>query len=304
MPFSYLEKSVFKQGYQLVAGIDEAGRGCLAGPVAAAIVIVKKGNFSWLRKFPKVKDSKLLSKKQREEIFGIIKNEPMVNWRVSFVWPRVIDRINIWQATLLAWRRCLKKLNCQPDFLFLDGKFDLFGNRCEKSIPSVPYQQPVVGGDQKIFLLSLASIIAKVCRDRLMERLDQKYPQYGFVQHKGYGTKLHFERLKKFGPCEIHRKSFRPVFENLSFQEKVYYLVSQIPRGQIMTYQEIAQKIGHPRAYRAVGNALNKNIDPQVPCHRVIRANGQMGGYNQGSQIKKKLLKREGALKKLRPKFN
>ncbi len=297
MTFSPQEKLVLKGGYRLIAGIDEAGRGSLAGPVVAAVVAIRKGAVSLKRDYPP-KDSKMLSEKQREEIFEMIKSEPRIEWRVSFVWPKVIDKINIWQATLIAWQRCLKKLNPRPTFLFLDGKM---------GIPHLPIeQQPIIKGDQKIFLLSLASIIAKVSRDRLMKRLEQKYPQYQFGQHKGYGTRLHLERLEKFGPCQIHRKSFKPVFENLPFAEKVYYLVSQIPRGQVMTYQEVAQKIGHPRAFRAVGNVLNKNPNPylapfslkralgKIPCHRVIRSDGQLGGYGGGSQIKRELLKKEG----------
>jgi len=290
MPFSPLEKRLFKQA-QIIGGIDEAGRGCLAGPVTAAIVIISSKSIPLLKKFPQIKDSKLLSSLQREKIFRLVAYEPNIKWRVSFVWPKVIDKINIWQATLLAWRRCLKKViqsGEQPDFLFLDGQWQ---------IPRLKIKQKaVVKGDQKILLLSLASVIAKVSRDRLMEKLDRKFPQYGFVQHKGYGTRLHLARLKKYGPCEIHRKSFRPVFEHLSFAEKVYYTVSQIPSGKVMTYQEVAQKIGHPRAYRAVGNVLNKNTNPRVPCHRVIRKDGQIGGYNRGREIKKKLLQKEGVL--------
>src|SRR3989338_590787 len=343
MPFSYLEKQVFKRGYQVVAGIDEAGRGSLAGRVAAAIVAVfsviarspdeSRGDVAipWQKLYStglpralrslamtKKKNTKQKSLKQREEIFEKIKNNSDLAWRVSFVWPKTIDRINIWQATLLTWQRCLKKLNSRPDFLFLDGKFDLFGRypstssrlssglrsgnkyllpERRRKLESRAYtgitQKPIIKGDQKIFLLSLASIIAKVSRDNLMKKLDKKYPEYGFSRHKGYGTKLHLEKLKKIGPSEIHRQSFRPVFDSLSFREKVYYVVSQIPKGQAMTYQAVAQKIGQPKSYRAVGNALNKNIDPKIPCHRVIRSDGKLGGYNRGSKIKEKLLKKE-----------
>lgn len=296
MPFSYLERQVFRKGYRAVAGIDEAGRGPLAGPVVAAIVVVSATLLPSFRSLTrtKIRDSKSLSSKQREEIFKMIQNEPNIEWRVSTVWPRVIDRINIWQATLLTWQRCLKKLSIRPNFLFLDGKAGLAGPKIK--------QQPIIKGDQKIFLLSLASIIAKVSRDRIMERLAKKYPNYEFDRHKGYGTKLHLEKLKKFGPSEIHRKSFRPVFENLSFRDKVYYIVSQIPRGQVMTYQQVAQKVGHPRACRAVGNALNQNINPWIPCHRVVRSDGKFGGYRDGNQLKKNLLKKEGV--KLKYDFN
>lgn len=202
--FSKLEKQVFKKGYRLVAGIDEAGRGSLVGPIAAAITAINPRTTFKLKNYPQIiKDSKQLSKKQREEIFEEIKQEPNIKWKVSFVYPKVIDRINIRKANLLVWQRCLKRLDKQPDFLFLDGKM---------SLPCLKIkQQSVIKGDQKIFLLSLASIIAKVNRDRLMERLDRKYPEYGFGQHKGYGTKFHLKRIKKFGPSEIHRRSFNPV---------------------------------------------------------------------------------------------
>ena len=127
-----------------------------------------------------------------------------------------------------------------------------------------------------------------------MERLDKKYPDYGFVYHKGYGTKLHLERIRKFGPIEIHRKSFKPVFNNLLFKDKVYHIVSQIPKGRVMTYRQVAERIGHPNSYRAVGNALNKNPYKSVPCHRVIRSDGRIGGFARGSWVKRKILKKEG----------
>ncbi len=284
--FSYQEKQVFGK-YPLVAGIDEAGRGPLAGPVAAAAVVVKKRI-----SIKGVKDSKLLSQKKREEVFERIKDNKNIEWQVSYVYPKVIDKINIGQATLLAWKRSLKKLNPQPGFLFLDGSQIIPGLKIE--------QKAVIKGDQKIFLISLASIIAKVNRDRLMERLDKKYPQYEFAQHKGYGTKLHLERIKRFGPTEIHRKSFRPVFDNLLFKDKVYRIVSQVPKGQVLTYKEVAERIGHPNSYRAVGNALNKNPYKSVPCHRVIRSDGRIGGFARGSWVKRKILIKEGVTDRIK----
>lgn len=221
MSFSRLEKQIFKDGYEMVAGIDEAGRGALAGPVAAAVAAVsknafKKISFGTIGKF--ITDSKQLSEKKREEVFEAISKNSDIKYKVSFIHPAIIDKVNIWQATLAAWKGCLKKLDCQPDFLFLDGTFDLSGNfcRCSELITSCENkmaQMPIVGADRKIFLVSIASIIAKVSRDRLMRRLHQKYPQYEFIKHKGYGTKLHFEKLKEFGPCLIHRKSFKPIRE-------------------------------------------------------------------------------------------
>lgn len=286
MQFSNLERKTFNQNCRLIAGIDEAGRGSWAGPVTAAVVLLDGKSLFNSAKWG-IRDSKQLSPKQRQELFREINENPLIEWKVSFVWPRVIDRINIWQATQLVWRRCLGKVR-QPDFLFLDGKVGL------------PYfkvpQKAIVKGDEKILVLALASIIAKVSRDKLMEYLDKKYPEYGFSRHKGYGTEFHLERLKKYGPCLIHRKSFKPVFDNLGFKEKVYYLVSQIPKGEVRNYQEIAYLAGSPRAYRAVGNVLNKNRDPQVPCHRVIKSNGQIGGYVWGRRKKEQLLIKEGVL--------
>ncbi len=287
MAFSRLEKQIFRQGYKIVAGIDEVGRGPLAGPVAAAVVVIPSQIPKSLTKL-KIKDSKQLSHRQREEVFKIVDQEPGLEWKVSFVSPQVIDKINILQATQLAWQRCLNKLNQKPGFLFLDG---------HQELPMVKIdQQAIIGGDSKILLIALASIMAKVSRDRLMEKLDCKYPGYEFALHKGYGTKLHLKRLRELGPLKIHRKSFRPVFKTLPFTDKVYYAVSKIPRGQVMTYKQVAEKINHPKAFRAVGNVLNKNTNSWVPCHRVIRSDGQIGGFAEGSQVKKTLLIKEKAI--------
>ncbi len=274
--FSDLEKQAFKK-YNLVAGIDEAGRGAWAGPVSAAIVAAKQD----FKTDKAIKDSKHLSSEQREEAFEWIKSNPFLEWKVSFVWPETIDKINIWQATLLAWERCLKKL--KPDFVFVDGKLGIKGFE----------HQAIVKGDEKIFLVSLASVIAKVSRDNLMKKLDKQFPQYGFAQHKGYGVKYHMKALRRYRECLIHRKSFKPVFANMSFQNKVYHIVKQIPKGETMTYQEVAQIAGSPKLCRAVGNVLNKNHNPNIPCHRVICSNGKAGGYNRGGLLKEKLLQEE-----------
>ncbi|MEA2113389.1 MAG: ribonuclease HII [Patescibacteria group bacterium] len=216
-----MEKQIFRDGYEVAAGIDEAGRGALAGPVAAAVAAIRKdalGKISFGKMDKFVTDSKRLSEKKREEIFEEISKNPNIEWKVSFIHSAIIDKVNIWQATLAAWRGCLKKLDCQPNFLFLDGSFYLDGSFCRNSkqiSDNELTQTAIIGADRKIFLVSLASIIAKVTRDRLMRRMHQKYPQYGFIRHKGYGTKLHLEKLKKFGPCPIHRKSFKPIRNNI-----------------------------------------------------------------------------------------
>ncbi len=282
---SALEIKLFKQGFKKIAGLDEVGRGCLAGPVAAAAVVLKKPVSDF-----RIRDSKSLSAKQREELFERIKKHPDIEWQVSFVQPQVIDKINISQATFLAFRRCLKKLKNKPEYVLIDGN---------QVVPKIKIkQQAIIKGDQKILAIALASVVAKVLRDRLMSKISKKYPNYLMAIHKGYGTKQHLWQIKKWKPTTMHRKSFRPVFNNLSFSEKVYYCVSKIPKGQVMTYQQVAVSVGHPKAYRAVGNVLQKNYNLNVPCHRVIRSDGSAGGYNRGVGQKRKMLGQEKAIHK------
>jgi len=216
------EKKLWKKGYKRVAGLDEAGIGPLAGPVVAAAVIVKK--FSIFNfQFSKIRDSKKLSSKQREEFYKILTTHPNIYWGVGIVSPKVIDKINILNASRLAMKKSLVNLEKKPrtfhpaifakgcraskkvrykiDFIILDGK-----GKLDVPIP----QKAIVKADEKVFSCTAASIIAKVTRDRIMMRLHKKYPQYRFDLHKGYPTKLHIKMLKKYGPCPIHRKSFKP----------------------------------------------------------------------------------------------
>lgn len=191
------EKKLWKQGYKNVVGLDEAGRGPLAGPVVAAAVLVMPGvekNLSGIN------DSKKLNEKQREELYKNITKHKDIKWGVGIVSEKIIDKINILQATKLAMNKALEKL--EADFLLIDGNFQLYCATSQKSI---------VAGDAKVFSISAASIIAKVTRDRLMQKYHKKYPEYGFDKHKGYGTAVHFATLKKFGPCKIHRKTFYPI---------------------------------------------------------------------------------------------
>lgn len=190
-----------------VIGIDEAGRGPLAGPVAVAGIRIKdKGQR--IKILRGIRDSKKLSAKQREEWFEILTNHPKIEWAVAKVWPKVIDRINIAQAANLGARRVYKRLSLggkrlslgRTIFAVLDGSLYL-----SKGTP----HETIVKGDEKVPIISAASIIAKVTRDRTMLRLHQKYPQYGFDVHKGYGTKMHRNMIRRFGRSEIHRKSFR-----------------------------------------------------------------------------------------------
>ena len=187
---------------RIVVGLDESGRGPLAGPVMAAAVVIKNPKF----KIQNLKDSKKLSPKKREEIFEILKSFPQVEWGTGKVSQKVIDRINILQATKLAMRRATrnleKKVKKGADFLLIDGNFGI-----ALDIP----QKSIIRGDEKVFLIKVAGIIAKVTRDRAMLRYHRQYPQYRFDKHKGYGTKLHLQMLRKCGLCKLHRKTFNPV---------------------------------------------------------------------------------------------
>lgn len=199
------EKKLWRQGYELVAGIDEAGRGPLAGPVIASAVIVLSPKIN-KPLFKLVKDSKKLSAKQRETAFQILTQDPQIIFGIGQVSEKIIDKINIFEATKLAMQKAIqalsKKTKKTPDFLVLDGLHKI----------NLPIEQkPLVKADAKIFSCASASIIAKVTRDRLMDKMHKKYPQYGFIMHKGYGTKQHLRAIKKHGPCKIHRQTFAPI---------------------------------------------------------------------------------------------
>lgn len=191
--FSY-ENEKREQGYKFVCGIDEAGRGPLAGPVCAAAVILPPD-----LDFEGVNDSKKLSEKKREKLYDEI-TEKAVSWSVAFASVNEIEKYNILGATYLAMERAVESLKIPADFALIDG------NRTPPSlkIPSLT----VIKGDSKSLSIAAASIIAKVTRDRLLLEYDAIYPQYKFSQHKGYGTKVHIEAIREFGPCDIHRPSF------------------------------------------------------------------------------------------------
>ncbi len=196
------ERNIFSQGYEFIGGIDEAGRGPLAGPVVAACVIVDKNFNINHNELKSIKDSKKLTPKKREELFTLIR-EKFIEVGVGICDHETIDRINVLQATFLAMKKAISSLKQKPDYIILDGGL---------KIPNTSYEQKnIIRGDELIFTIAAASIIAKVTRDRIMLKAHEVYPQYCFDQHKGYGTKLHLERLEKYGPCLIHRKSFRPV---------------------------------------------------------------------------------------------
>lgn len=188
------EENAQKRGYRLIAGVDEAGRGPLAGPVVAAACIVPHG-FD----VSGIDDSKKLSPKQRELLFHRISSSCIT--AVGIVEAPVIDVINILQASIQAMVEAVKKLVPSPDYLLVDGL------KLPFSIPS----EKIIKGDALSFSIGAASIIAKVTRDRIMEELDAIYPQYGFKKHKGYGTAVHLKALQEHGPCPIHRKTFEPI---------------------------------------------------------------------------------------------
>jgi ribonuclease HII len=234
-----------KNGCEVVVGLDEVGRGPLAGPVcAAAVCVLKKINSpqpslkikegeknssltppSIRRGAPplkirggwkglKLRDSKQLTAKQREAWYKILTKHPDIRWGIGMVSEKIIDRINIFQATKLAMKKALlaleKKLaksgakSCKIDFLLLDGDFTIE----ELNIR----QKAIIKGDERVFSCAAASIIAKVTRDRLMRNYAKKFTEYGFQNHKGYGTKKHLEALRNYGPCILHRRSFRLIY--------------------------------------------------------------------------------------------
>ena len=181
------------ESFSYICGIDEAGRGPLAGPVVAGAVVLPKGC-----RILYVNDSKKLSEKKREMLYDVILNEA-VSVGVGIVSPERIDEINILNATYEAMREAINNLTVKPDILLNDAV----------TIPDVDIEQvPIIKGDAKSLSIASASIIAKVTRDRLMYHYDELYPEYGFAKHKGYGTKLHTDVLKEIGPCPIHRKTF------------------------------------------------------------------------------------------------
>ena len=200
-PKDYFETVYYNRGFQRIAGIDEVGRGPLAGPVVAAAVILPKQGIS-----QELFDSKKLSPQKREDLYGVILSEAL-GVGVGIVGQKTIDLLNILEATLEAMALAVKNLGIPPDFLLVDG---LQGPRLR--IP----QKPIPKGDQLSNSISAASIIAKVTRDRMMEEYHREYPQYNFARHKGYGTREHLMAIQTYGVSDLHRKTFRGVKEHVS----------------------------------------------------------------------------------------
>lgn len=194
MPDYEFEKAAVNSGFSCICGVDEAGRGPLAGPVCAAAVILPEGAV-----IEGLDDSKKLTEKKREKLYDIIK-ETAVAYSVAYGTLEEIESVNILEATYLAMNRAIEGLNVKPDFALIDG------NRVPRGI-NIPCET-IVKGDSKSMSVAAASVLAKVTRDRLMLEYDKKYPEYNFKKHNGYGTKEHTELIKQYGPCEIHRLSF------------------------------------------------------------------------------------------------
>lgn len=193
MDWLLYENEAYEKGYQYVCGVDEAGRGPLAGPVCAAAVILPKGLI-----IEGVNDSKKLSEKKREVLFDVICNSALA-YSIAFAEVDEIEEVNILRATMNTMRRAVEGLNIKADFAYIDGN----------TMPLLEIDgECIVKGDAKSMSVACASILAKVSRDRLMLKYAEEYPQYSFEKHKGYGTKAHIEALKEYGPCPIHRMSF------------------------------------------------------------------------------------------------
>ena len=193
----FFERSARESGAHRIAGLDEAGRGPLAGPVVAAAVVFPEGLL-----IPGVNDSKQLTETQREQLYTQI-IDAAVAYGIGIVDERTIDEINIREASITAMEQSLSAISPAPDRLLIDGNFTL-------SRITIP-QHSIVKGDCKSHSIAAASILAKVTRDRLMWELHERYPQYNFHKHKGYGTKEHLDLIRLHGPCDAHRKSFQPV---------------------------------------------------------------------------------------------
>lgn len=192
------ENKYYEKGCKLIAGVDEAGRGPLAGPVFAAAVVFDKDTY-----IEEINDSKKLSEKKREKLFDVIR-EKALYYNIVSVDEKEIDRINILNAALKAFELAVTGLEELPDITLIDG------NRCGEFPTEV---ETIVKGDSKSMSIAAASILAKVARDRYIVALDEKYPEYNFKKHKGYPTKEHLEAIRKYGPCPIHRRTFKGVKE-------------------------------------------------------------------------------------------
>ena len=189
-----MEKQLYDKGFEYICGIDEAGRGPLAGPVVVAGVIMPKDSM-----IEGVNDSKKVSEKKREKLYDVILEEA-ISYSVAIIGQDVIDEINILNATKQGVTKVVEELDVKPNLILVDALTHI-------NTKGIPYDS-IIKGDAKCYNIAAASIIAKVTRDRIMREWDEIYPQYGFINHKGYGTAKHIEVLKEYGPCPIHRRTF------------------------------------------------------------------------------------------------
>ena len=193
-----IEKDLYNKGFKNICGIDEAGRGPLAGPVVVAGVIMPKDSMIEF-----VNDSKKVTEKRREMLYDKIKNEA-ISYSIAVIDQNIIDDINILNATKQGVTEVVDGLDVKPDLIIVDALTHI-------NTKGIPYE-PIIKGDAKCYNIAAASILAKVTRDRIMKQWDEVFPQYGFAKHKGYGTKAHIEAIKKYGLCPIHRKTFTTHF--------------------------------------------------------------------------------------------
>ena len=207
-PQTIFERNLLKTDYNQIIGVDEVGVGCLAGPVVVCAISFSNEFYKNLPgKFRGLKESKSLSAQQREKFAKELSGQ---NYKLGVCYPKKIDAINIYQATREAMRRAIKKLTTNNSQLMTKTIILVDGN---KKIKKIKFdQRAIVKGDQKIFTIACASIIAKVYRDKMMKRYAKQFPTYGFEQHKGYSTKTHQDALNQYGPCPIHRRSFRLIY--------------------------------------------------------------------------------------------
>jgi ribonuclease HII len=193
----HFERQARSEGFVNIAGVDEAGRGPLAGPVFAAACIIPEGIT-----FPGIDDSKKLTPAKRDDLYEKITSTPGVIYGIGSVSSEKVDEVNIYQATMLAMQEALSKLGIDPDYILVDGLQLAYG-----AVPALK----IIGGDGKSQSIAAASVIAKVSRDRAMDEYHKKWPRYGFNKHKGYGTSQHLDAIAKYGPCPIHRLTFAPL---------------------------------------------------------------------------------------------
>ena len=189
-----MEKELYNKGFKYICGIDEAGRGPLAGPVVVAGVIMPKNSM-----IEGVNDSKKVSEKKREKLYDMILEEA-ISYSVAIIGQDVIDEMNILNATKQGVTKVVEELDVKPNLILVDALTHI-------NTKGIPYDS-IIKGDAKCYNIAAASIIAKVTRDRIMREWDEIYPQYGFINHKGYGTAKHIEAIKEYGPCPIHRRTF------------------------------------------------------------------------------------------------